>query len=279
MKNTNEDKLHNAEQYTSETRYIFGSTIYEYDIKQANINILYSYGLLSDFEYQWLQLAPKQDRQYYIGKKAQMDIVYHDKKKSDINTCITEGVLKARSLLLNSNQVQDDQVLRAAKDSVYINRPLALQTTSFDLNNNGRLINFTLRNVFDDYIRFSNDLIVMITDNSNNFNVDVKGIRDDVLHLHQPMISAIARLAYLRSFNKQASLIEYNKVFQQYISLQAPIDMYRDFNSWSSFRYKNQSLLNELPAPTYLPENFDRNLLNINYNLNILRELYTYLYN
>lgn len=275
----NNDKLHNTEQYTSETRYVFGSIIYEYDITQANINILHSYDLISDFEYQWLQLAPKQDRQYYIGKKAQMDIVYHRKQKSDINRCITEGVLKARRLLLDSNQVQDDQVLRAAKDSVYINRPLSLQYTSFDLNNNGKLITFTLRNIFDDYIRFSNELIVLISDNENNFNIDVKGIKDSNLHLHQPMITTISQLASLRSYNKEASLSEFNRIYQQYVSLQSPIDMYREFNSWSAFRYKNQSLLPEIPAPTYLPENFDRNLLDISYNLNVLRELYTYLYN
>ena len=275
----NNDKLHNAEQYISETRYVFGSIIYEYDIKQANINILHSYDLISDFEYQWLQLAPKQDRQYYIGKKAQMDIIYHGKQKSDINRCITEGVLKARRLLLDSNQVQDDQVLRAAKDSVYINRPLSLQYTSFDLNNNGKLITFTLRNIFDDYIRFSNELIVLISDNENNFNIDVKGIKDSNLHLHQPMIATISQLASLRSYNKEASLSEFDRIYQQYVSLQSPIDMYREFNSWSAFRYKNQSLLPEIPAPTYLPENFDRNLLDISYNLNVLRELYTYLYN
>lgn len=275
----NNDKLHNAEQYISETRCVFGSIIYEYDIKQANINILHSYDLISDFEYQWLQLAPKQDRQYYIGKKAQMDIVYHGKQKSDINRCITEGVLKARRLLLDSNQVQDDQVLRAAKDSVYINRPLSLQYTSFDLNNNGKLITFTLRNIFDDYIRFSNELIVLISDNENNFNIDVKGIKDSNLHLHQPMIATISQLASLRSYNKEASLSEFDRIYQQYVSLQSPIDMYREFNSWSAFRYKNQSLLPEIPAPTYLPENFDRNLLDISYNLNVLRELYTYLYN
>lgn len=277
--NKNDDKLYNAEQYTSETRYVFGSIIYEYDITQANINILHSYDLISDFEYQWLQLAPKQDRQYYIGKKAQMDIVYHRKQKSDINRCITEGVLKARRLLLDSNQVQDDQVLRAAKDSVYINRPLSLQYTSFDLNNNGKLITFTLRNIFDDYIRFSNELIVLISDNENNFNIDVKGIKDSNLHLHQPMIATISQLASLRSYNKEASLSEFDRIYQQYVSLQSPIDMYREFNSWSAFRYKNQSLLPEIPAPTYLPENFDRNLLDISYNLNVLRELYTYLYN
>lgn len=277
--NKNDDKLHNAEQYTSETRYVFGSIIYEYDITQANINILHSYDLISDFEYQWLQLAPKQDRQYYIGKKAQMDIVYHGKQKSDINRCITEGVLKARRLLLDSNQVQDDQVLRAAKDSVYINRPLSLQYTSFDLNNNGKLITFTLRNIFDDYIRFSNELIVLISDNENNFNIDVKGIKDSNLYLHQPMITTISQLASLRSYNKEASLSEFNRIYQQYVSLQSPIDMYREFNSWSAFRYKSQSLLPEIPAPTYLPENFDRNLLDISYNLNVLRELYTYLYN
>lgn len=273
------NKLYEQEQYTSETRYVFGSIIYEYDIRQANINILYSYNLISDFEYQWLQLAPKQDRQYYIGKKAQKDIVYYGKQKSDINRCITEGVLRARQLLLDSNQVLDEQVLRAAKDSVYINRPLSLKFTSFDINNNSRPIVFTLRNIYDDYIRFSNDLIVMISDNENNFNVDVKGIKDDNLHLHQPMISAISQLASLRSYNKEASLIEFNNIYQQYISLKAPIDMYREFNSWSAFRYKNKSLLPEIPAPLYLPESFDRSLLDISYNLNILRELYTYLYN
>lgn len=273
------NKLYESEQYTSETRYVFGSIIYEYDIKQANINILYSYNLISDFEYQWLQLAPKQDRQYYIGKKAQKDIVYYGKQKSDINRCITEGVLRARQLLLDSNQVLDEQVLRAAKDSVYINRPLSLKFTSFDINNNGRPIVFTLRNIYDDYIRFSNDIIVMISDNENNFNVDVKGIKDENLHLHQPMISAISQLASLRSYNREASLVEFNNIYQQYILLKAPIDMYREFNSWSAFRYKNKSLLPEIPAPLYLPESFDRKLLDISYNLNILRELYTFLYN
>lgn len=275
--------IYNSENYTSEVRAIFGSIIYEYDIRQANINILYSYGLITDFEYQWLSLAPKQDRQYYIGKKAQMDIHFSTKKKtkSIYNQAISEGVLKARKLLVDTNGVQEQQVLRAAKDSVYVNRPLSLQTTSFDLNNNGRYITFTLRNIFTTYIRFNNGVVLLYGDNANdnNFNVDIKGINDRMIGLHQTFISALIQITYLCGYNKTEALKEWQNVYDDYVHLRCPIDMYREFVASSGFRYKNHVETQYLELPTYLPENFDKTKLDITYNLRILDELYGYIYN
>ena len=267
------------ENYLSEARAVFGGTVYEYDIKQANINILYSYNLISDFEYQWLQLAPKSDRNWYIGKKAQMDIVYNGKTKSDINRAISEGVLKARRLLVESNNIQLDQILRAAKDSVFVNRTLPLNTLTFDLNGNNRPIVFTLRNIYDHYVRFENGIIIMIADKKSSFDVEVKGIDDKLLPLHHDFISVLAKLIYIRSYNKEASLKEFNQFYENYVSLKCPVNMYRELSSASGFRYKNNLHLMIQPMPLVLPDDFDKTILDISCNLSILRELYVLIYN
>ena len=264
------------ENYLSQTRYVFGSTIYEYDMRQANIHVLYSYNLLSDNDYQMLLLAPKQDREKFIGYKEHYDVYYNHRQKSIYNEAKTEGILKARELLISTNQIEEHQILRAATDSLFVNRPLPLEHTVFDLNNNGRTVEYALKNIYDIYLLFSNNEIILIKNLPDNFDVYVIGINNNKIPLHNTFLSAIAQIAYIRSYNIEAALDEFDKLYEDYVNLRCSVNMYREFNNSGIFRFKN--LTRYQIYPTNLPEDFDKSLLDINYNLQILRELYTYIY-
>lgn len=264
------------ENYLSETRYVFGSTIYEYDMRQANIHILYSYKLLSDNDYQMLLLAPKQDREKFIGYKEHYDVYYNHRQKSIYNEAKVEGILKARELLISTNNIEEYQILRAATDSLFVNRALPLENTVFDLNNNGRTVEYVLKNIYDTYLLFSNKEIVLIKNLPDNFDVHVIGINDNKVQLHATFLSAISQIAYTRGYNIQGALDEFDRLYEDYVNLHCPVSMYREFNNTGIFRFKN-SIKYQI-YPTELPEDFDKSLLDIGYNLQILRELYTYIY-
>src|SRR5574344_900142 len=75
--------------YIFDQQIISGSDIWEYDIKQANINMLYSYDVISYEEYSQLANSPKYVREIYIGKREQ-----YEKAKNKNNYSITEETIK-----------------------------------------------------------------------------------------------------------------------------------------------------------------------------------------
>ena len=54
--------------YTSEISYLNNIFIYELDIQKANINILYSKGVIDKETYDFLYNSERMVRQVYIGK-------------------------------------------------------------------------------------------------------------------------------------------------------------------------------------------------------------------
>lgn len=263
--------------YIFDQQIISGTDIWEYDIKQANINMLYSYGVISYDEYFQLANSPKYVREIYIGKKEQYEKMSN--KTSITEDTIKNGIVEAKNHLLMSNHIQPRKIVRIANDAVYVESPNPLQYTIFDLNNNQRMVEFVCKNHFSTVIKFSNKIIVFFgIQEDDNFVVDVKGINDEILNysVNSAFLSIICDvLFYKERTDRDTMLRVYNDYFERYINRALPIDCYREFNSSSAFRLLNQKTqLMFLPSPTLLDESFDKSKIDISYNLNILRELY-----
>ena len=54
--------------YTADISYLTNVFIYEYDISKANINILFTKGVINEATYKFLYEAQRMVRQVYVGK-------------------------------------------------------------------------------------------------------------------------------------------------------------------------------------------------------------------
>ena len=106
--------------FTTPLRYV-QSSIYEYDIRKANISILLKYGAITKETYNEFLMMDKKERQIKIGLMQRED----PKLKQVLET----GFEEARKLLIQSNSIELDEIISIKKDALFITRPL--QQTSF----------------------------------------------------------------------------------------------------------------------------------------------------
>lgn len=257
--------------YITDKKVIIGSNIIEYDIKQANINILRAYNDISDFEYYNLMKADKQSREILIGRKIQIEKKMNPDKISLIAEHIREGIKIAKDNLLVRNNINTDEVVRIANDAIYVQRQFQLQNTTFDILNNGCDISFIIKGYFSSFIKLGRVSVFLRIESDENLIVDVKGINDELVPLHQPFLGFICNiLFYLERTDINTTLSVYNEFYQNYINKELPIEYYREFNSDSDIRIDSH---HRFYGSRFLDEKY-KELVDINYNLLMLREIY-----
>ena len=255
-------ELSNRHNYLSPTKFLFSSSIFEYDIRQANINVLRAFGRLSDKDYHRLSIADKRSREIEIGNWIAND--------STVYETIQNGIKKAKLGLLTSNKVSPTDVLRIANDAVYVISPHPLRYTKFTINESSDCtVEFVAKNRFTSYLSLG-DVIVLINSDGEGWDIDIKGISDDLIPLHEAFISTICNLVQSREMGGvDMAAREFNNFFQEYVNLVLPIEYYREFNSVSGYRVKG--------APFILLQAPPLEHVDIGYNLRLLRSLYAYL--
>ena len=258
--------------YLTDRKIISGSYITEYDISKANINILYSYNIISKELYNQLLRVDKQIREEYIGKQILKEQGYGKIKNPSITyDTIKNGIIESKRRLFESNNISDIEIIRIANDAVYVERPLILQNTSFDLNNNQRIITFNNKGTYTSFIQL-NQVIIFFASNNDEYKLDVKGISNELLPLHESFLSFICEmLYYLERIDKKTVILKYEEFYKQYIELKLPIDYYREFNSNSGYRIKGSRFITRFLDDKY----FDK--IDISYNNFILRQIYSYI--
>lgn len=259
-------KKHN---YLSNIPFLFDSSIWEYDISQANINALRAFNRISEEDYQRLSMGPKTDREVTVGKWIRDD--------RSIQDTIYKGIEIAKLNLMSIGKITPDMVLRIANDSLFV-------ISSRDISNNGIIpvnVNdtqmiFKVKGYYTYYMKFKKEGILFFfgPGDENGYEVNVIGINNDKLYLHTPFISFLCNLcsAY-NTAGKYLALKVFNNFYVEYINRRLGIEYYREFNANSGYRFATHLenfLLMEID-PMYI----DR--ININYNLDILRTIYSYL--
>ena len=126
--------------YLAEISYLPNTLIYEYDISKANINVLYSKGVIDKKTYDYLYNAERMTRQVYVGK------LQRDKAIVDI---LKAGIIEAKKILFEANDIKDYEVLSIKNDAVFIiNRNL--------INTKFGLINFVNKNQYTSFYKIKN---------------------------------------------------------------------------------------------------------------------------
>lgn len=255
--------------YLSNIPFIFDSNIWEFDIRQANINTLRAFNRISEEDYYRLATGPKMDREITIGNWIKRD--------PSIQTDIYRGITEAKFNLMNQFGISPDQVLRIANDAVYIVSSKLLSNDKYiDVNVNGNPITFVQKGHYNYFmnLKMNNILFFFGLGDIYGYDVDVIGINDKVLPMHHFFLSFLCALFDNYDVGgKAVSLQVFNNFYNDYINRRLDIEFYREFNSLSGYRF-NTSL------ESFVIQSLDQKYIDridINYNLNILRTIYSYL--
>ena len=262
-------KIVKNQNYLSPSRYISGRII-EYDIKAANISSLRQGGFITEEDYQYLAHLPKQQREIEIGLRIKQD--------PKVYTNIQKGIKWAKEQLVLANNLSEDQIIRVANDAVYINSSTDLPYLQF-----GEYIHFVPKSVSNIFINLNKTVVLLNFQQDGNINVDIKGIGDNHIHLHENfMINAIVTcIVYIERASIQEAVSYLSELCQHYVRYELPIGYYREFNSFSCYRIKNIfGPYNPFNGDSFGADNLNENdkySLDINYNYSILRELWSIL--
>lgn len=241
--------------FTKDIDYLINIPIYEYDISKANINILYKYNMLDDYNYNRLMKAPREVRQKEIG----IMILKNNKVYSIIN----DGIKYMRSKFMEMNNITDEDILSVKNDALFVIDKVPT-ITKFDN------IEFRLRNTYSSFCKANGLELYYSIDkvNSKDF-LDVKGISDSSLIKHKDhMVDFIKTLFYEMQTNIDTAVLMLRHFYKQYIDFELDLNYYRCFDSISMFKvvigdkYYDVDMVN------------DYSCLDINCNLNLIRDLW-----
>lgn len=254
--------------YITDQEYICNRYIYEYDIRAANVSVLRAYGKIDNDQYARYLSMPKELREYNIGMLIRLE--KEGTNKSETYDIIKTGIAEAKHQLFLVNGIQDDQIIRIASDAVYVSGIL------------NKILDHTVINIFDGFVEFkvkgpwntmlklpSNVIVFLGYLQNGNFDVDVKGISNDLLKLHEPFLGMICELiSCMETYTLKDTLHIFKDYYDKYINKELPIGYYREFNSGSSFRLMNSDI-----GARFLDQKY-MDYVDISHNNYVLRTIY-----
>lgn len=254
--------------YLTPSRYNSGRIV-EYDLKAANISTLRNRNIISEEEYKRLSNLPKLEREKTIGLMI--------KKDPSIYTEIQKGIIDAKLLLVrNNNLIIPRNIMRVANDAIYINTGIDLQNIKFN-----DYIEFRQKSQFNCMMIIEKICVFVEFLQDGNLNVDIKGVGENCLALHQEYMTNIivSVINFLERFGVEVAIDYLVNFTEQYLNLSLPIGYYREYNSECSYRIK-QNIFSNYGATFVLSDLYefnDKRMLDINFNYSIIREIYSIL--
>ena len=214
------NELYKRTLYTIKAKW-FIHEIFEYDISKANISILLQYGYISPAEYNMYAQMNRMQRQISIGRL---------QKNPEYKNAIANGFENARKELIVQNSINEEDIVSIKKDAMYVLR--RLQVTDFGH------IHFTLRGTYTIFINCMGLEIYFYYDElTDNYDIQVKGISDELLPLHEAFMSVICEALRMVQKGDIKSAIEYIATIRtKYFNGELPVEYYREFNRTSVYK-------------------------------------------
>lgn len=248
--------------YTADISYLTNIFITEYDISKCNINVLYTKGLINKFTYDYLYNAERMERQTFVGK-LQKDKVIADALKA--------GIIEAKKLFFEANGIEDRDVLSIKNDAVFlINKKPKI--TKFGL------IEFMPKGLYTSFFKFRGIEVYYYYNNMNKMEyIEVKGISENNISKHEGyFLQLLKDVFYSIQINgPEITLRMIKDFYMEYINKKLPIEYYRKFDTSSKYHYICNTIINTGFEAEYVSE-YDKDLLDITYNLGILMQLQRY---
>jgi hypothetical protein len=264
----------NRSNYLTPSRYISGRIV-EYDIKSANISVLRDSNIITQEDYDRLSILPKLEREREIGIREKLDPTLY---KS-----IQEGICEARNKLASFNELNDTSIIRIANDAVYINSNNNLKYLKF-----GNYIEFRPKSEYNVYCNLKGIIIFCKFEDDGNIHIDIKGLGNSISYHQNYMIYTIMSTITLLERSGVEDSIDYiSDICKRYLTLELPIEYYREFNNDSIYRFKHEfALHDDGKVKTFnfgisdfsILDNSYKQCLDINYNYTILRELWSIIF-
>lgn len=223
---------------------LINDQIVEYDIASAGFNLIRQFKLLPEDDIKLMESMKKKDRQIFIGMK--------QRKNKYLSKQLNDAFVRAREWFFVKNNIEDKDVVSIKKDAVFVRRHCPERKIGY--------IEFNVKNVYSSYLHIGNIEVYYSPD-----KIDIKGIHDEILYLHENyMISFIKQFIYLletSNHKKQKSFIQDFAYF--YKRREVDTGYYREFNSGSNYRLKNLTLFDE---DVWIAHTNDKDVIDITYN-------------
>lgn len=237
---------------SSDRNLIVATNIYEYDIRKANISVLYEAGVLSADKYNELYEADRMVRQVYIGKLQKSD----DK----ITKALQKGIATAREKFMRLNNIEENNIIRISNDAVY--------SHSVEINHTkmSEHVEFVLKNEFTSYMKVGKYEFFYMFDQVNGVErYKVLGINDIECHHNSFIQLILAIFSVLELDGYEAAHRAVWDIIESYENRVYPIEFYREFNHSHMFR-----LYNDFQSECLKDDEFSAKTVDIEYNLDIL---------
>lgn len=261
------NELYKNIRYTAPYNYLINYNIIEFDLEKANISALYEEKYFNKNEYEYYYNLPKQDREVLIGKLI--------KTKPEIYQIIQAGIINAKRMFFESNNIQIQNILYIDNDSI---------TLAYDQKDNlnfitkfSNIYNFKCKNIYTSFLRlygidflyFNNNIKELYRLKNCNQELLINNHKNGFLDL-------LLTILYSGQFDKLSNTICFiSNIYKQYVNKSLPIIYYKEFNNIS--KYKILSGSNSITY--YINNDIDQYYLkniNITYNASILQLLYKY---
>lgn len=212
--------------YSSRIEYIVDNTIREFDISKANISILRDANVLSETEYQYYLHRPRMERQIAIGKL--------QGSNTKISEILKSGITNARKIFMESNSIDDSEVLYIRNDAIAIIGPRVIKNLIISEH-----VSFRQSACYTSFYRFNSmDFLYFYDPVTNIEKLDVKGLGKIGVELHKNfMLEFLSELFYCAQMDGIQNAIRLlQMVHQNYLKRELSIEYYRELNSESRFK-------------------------------------------
>lgn len=246
--------------YASRIEYIVDNTIREFDISKANISILRDANVLSEAEYQYYLHCSRMERQVAIGKL--------QGSNPKISETLKAGIANARKMFMDSNSIDDSEILYIRNDAIAIIGPRVIKNLIVSEH-----VSFRQSAQYTSFYRFSSmDFLYFYDPVTNIEKLDVKGLGETGVELHRNfMLEFLSELFYCAQMDGIQNAIQLlQMVHQNYLKRELSIEYYRELNSGS--RYKlSQSI--SMYSTVYMDQasEYYKQFLDISYNDSVFR--------
>jgi len=260
------NNLYQMDRYVAPYEYLINFKILEYDIEKANISILRDTGVLTESQYFYFLNMVKQQREISIG--------YMIKNKPKISLILKEGIMKARKIFIEKNNIEPKDILFINNDSItLVYNEWDKRSINID-GNISDITHFRLKNSYTSFYKLPYiDFLYFNNGNKEYYrlkNIDQERIERDHKKYFLSILTSIA-------FEAQTSpildiILMIRNIYELYTGMKLELEFYREFNTMNKYKIKNISDTIEYYTDTLDYGNI--NNLNINYNADIIRHLY-----
>jgi len=210
-------------------------------MKEAGLSLTKEYRLLSDSTISKIEKLSKKERTIRLGVIQKDDKEFSEKLKA--------AFMDARERFFDANDINEEDIISIKKDAIFTTKYCEHQKF-------GSYINFRPKNKYTSYVYLGK------TSSQNkalefyygNGKLDVKGISENMLILHDKYMSDIIRtyFRYMEEKSKNETLSYLSKICTKYKWKEMKLGYYREYNTLSQIKFTDDAMYvyDEMDTPS-----------------------------